>query len=179
MATDGVFIALGSNIAPEIHLPAAAALLARRFPIAAVSTVWESAPVGFSEQPNFCNAALLLHGEIPKPQDLKQELLGIEDELHRVRDPDNKNGPRTIDLDIALFGQLVLHNEHVSIPDPQIPERPFLAIPLAELAPDFVHPELQCSLAVIAEATPRTDLRPRPEIILTAAIQWTGSQRPT
>jgi len=145
------WIALGSNISPERNLPLAVRHLARLGEIEALSSVWQSTPVGDLNQADFCNAALILRTS-HFPLDLKAELRKIESLLGRVRDPANKNAARTIDLDIALFDDLVLKMPGLQIPDPEIPARPFLAVPLAELDPEFLHPQLGITLGEIALA---------------------------
>lgn len=145
------FISLGSNIEPHLNLPSAVECIAchAEIEVLEVSTVWESEPVGFREQANFCNAAIAIATPLSACR-LKESLLKIEDDLQRVRDPSNKNGPRTIDLDIALFGAEVISDEKLQIPDPEIATRPFLAVPLAEVAGDLQHPVLQTSIGEIA-----------------------------
>lgn len=163
-----VLVALGSNIEPEVHLPEAVLRLGRRARVIQVSTVWESDPVGDEDQPRFCNAAVLIETE-RDPSSLKFDVLRkIEQELGRVRDPHNRNAARTIDLDIALFNDAALELEDGSrIPDPEILHRPFLAVPLAELEPDRVHPVTGQSLAVIAGMLRGVSaLLPHPEIRL-------------
>lgn len=161
-----VVIALGSNIDPEFNLPRAVEAIAESTRVLRISTVWQSAPVGFSEQPDFCNAAILVETGLT-PHDLKRELLRIEAALGRVRDPRNKNGPRSIDLDIALFGDDVIEDGMLTIPDPEIPSRPFLAVPIAELVPLMPHPVTGKLLAVVARASGGyASLRPRRDIVL-------------
>lgn len=162
-----VFITLGSNIEPARHLVEAVRRLRRHVTVIRCSSVWESAPVGFLDQPPFCNAAVLIETDL-NAQSLKAEVLRrIEDELGRIRDPHNKNAPRTIDLDIALFNQEQIELDGSRIPDPEIPRRPFLAIPLAELDPDYRHPVERRTLSQIAVSiTGDGDLRPRPDIVL-------------
>jgi len=151
-AEELVLIALGSNISPETNLPEAVGLLSlvKHVKVLKTSSVWESKPVGFLEQPLFCNAAVSILTDL-NPDELKNELLEIEQQLRRVRDPTNKNGPRTIDLDISIFGARILITPKMQIPDPEIQTRPFLAIPLAEVAEDFKHPILDVKLREIAE----------------------------
>lgn len=151
-AEELVLIAFGSNISPETNLPEAVRLLPliKQVKVLKTSSVWQSEPVGFLDQPPFCNAAVSIVTDL-KPVDLKNELLEIEQRLCRVRDPSNKNGPRTIDLDISLFGSMILSGPKLQIPDPEIETRPFLAIPLAEVAENFIHPILDVKLSEIAE----------------------------
>jgi 2-amino-4-hydroxy-6-hydroxymethyldihydropteridine diphosphokinase len=143
------YLSLGSNIEPERNLAAAVDRLGRWGCIQAVSTVWESAPLGFADQPNFLNAALLLETSL-SAQGLRQEAISsIETALGRVRTA-NKSAPRTIDIDIMLFNHDVLQVGQRRIPSPEVLERPFVAIPLAEIAPDYVHPEIGQTLRQIA-----------------------------
>ena len=143
------YLSLGSNIQPERHLPAAVARLTRFGRVRAVSSVWETRPLGLADQPNFLNACVLLETEL-SAQALRQEAIAaIEAELGRVRTAD-KNAPRTIDIDIMLFNHDILQVGRRRIPDPEVLERPFVAIPLAEIAPDYVHPDTGETLQNIA-----------------------------
>lgn len=156
-----VAISLGSNIRPEQNLPAAVRELRSAGEILAVSSVWESAAVGFPDQANFLNAAVLLATRLPI-EELKQTVLRpIEEKLGRVRDPGNVNAPRTIDLDISIF----LSPAESLVLDDEILTRPFVAVPLAEVLPDFVHPETGQTLAEIARSFkfPNAELRLRPD----------------
>jgi 2-amino-4-hydroxy-6-hydroxymethyldihydropteridine diphosphokinase len=146
-----VFITLGSNIEPEKNLPEAIRLLAERFALRAVSRVYETAPFGTGEGANFLNAAALIETSLP-PVLLKYDVLRpLEAQLGRIRTAD-KNAPRTIDLDIALYGNLILDDPTnlITIPDPEIATRAHIALPLADLDPDFIHPVAGRTLAEIA-----------------------------
>ena len=124
-------------------------MLAKIGRIRKISNVWETAPVGFLAQPNFLNMALLLETEY-LAEELRATLLrSIEQTLHRVR-TENPNAPRTIDIDLALFNEEVVMLGTRQIPDPDILTRAFVAIPLAEIAPDYVHPQCQLTLREIA-----------------------------
>ena len=144
------YLSLGSNIEPERNLPAAVTRLAQYGRVKAVSAVWESLPVGFSDQPNFLNAAVLLETELSAPALREEAIATIESALGRVR-TENKNAPRTIDIDIMLFNRDVIQTKRRHIPDPEVMERPFVAIPLAEISPDYVHPETGQRLQDIAQ----------------------------
>jgi 2-amino-4-hydroxy-6-hydroxymethyldihydropteridine diphosphokinase len=144
------YLGLGSNIDPEANLPAAVAALADYGAVTAVSSVWESAPVGFAEQANFLNAAVLLETELSAEALCLDAIAEIEQRLRRVRDPNNVNAARTIDIDISLFNGDVFTIGHRRIPDPDILTRVFLAIPLAELDGQYVHLEEGRTLAEIA-----------------------------
>ena len=159
------YLSLGSNIDPQHNLPAAVKLLAEVGRVSAVSSVWESAPVGFAAQPNFLNAAVLLE-TVHSAADLRaQAIPHIETALGRVRTA-NKNGPRTIDIDITLFNRDTLQVGSHHIPDPALLERPFVATPLAELAPDYLHPETGQTLHAIAQRLGTTHMTRRPDVIL-------------
>ncbi len=104
-----------------------------------VSSLYETAPWGKTDQPDFLNQVLLV--ETPfSPQALLQALLGIENELGRKRSV--KNAPRTIDIDILFYNRIVLEEPGLCIPHPRIAERRFVLEPLNELSPDFLHPVL-------------------------------------
>ncbi len=117
--------------------------------------MYRSEPVGSANAPTFLNAAVSFHTELP-PASLKfDHLRPIEMRLGRVRGPD-PNAPRTIDLDIALMGDLVLHSprEGIEIPDPDILTCAHVALPLADLAPHAVHPVSHETLTEIAARFP-------------------------
>ncbi len=149
-----VFLSLGSNINKEENLPTAIALLRKLCNVDQVASVYETAPVGLTDQPNFWNTAV----QITTPRDptqIKQEIIGlIEKKLKRQRSSD-KNAPRTIDVDIALFNDEVVafdpgDGRMRQIPDPDILRFSHVVVPLAELAPQMPHPVTGQSLATIA-----------------------------
>ena len=96
------------------------------------------------------NAAVLMETACDASELLTDVIATIESKLKRVRDPENKNGPRTIDIDLVLFNDEQLQVAHRIIPDPDIARRDFLAVPLAELAPEYDVPGLDKNLAQIA-----------------------------
>ena len=120
-----------------------------------VSSVYETVPRGLKEQPNFFNLAILIESEL-NPSQLKQHLIDpIEKSLNRIRKQD-KNAPRTIDLDIVLYGEQVMNYEgddgHTRyIPDPDLLQYAHVAVPIAELAPELIHPITGQSIARIAQ----------------------------
>ena len=163
------YLSLGSNIEPERHLPEAVKRLAQYGQVRAASTVWETEPLGFADQPNFLNAVVLLETPL-SAQALRAEALpALEAALGRVR-TENKNAPRTIDIDLLLFNREVLQLGKRHIPNPEVQERPFVAIPLAEIAPDYIHPETGQTLRQMAEALPVKGMVRRPDICLETAI---------
>ena len=108
-----------------------------------VSSLYRSKPYGFGDQPDFLNAAALITTEL-EPLPLLAELQDIENELGKrvIRE----NGPRAIDLDLLLYGDLVIKGDALEVPHPGIPERDFVLLPLAELDADFRHPGLNRSM---------------------------------
>ncbi len=162
------FLSLGSNIEPEKNLAAAVRALGRYGKIKRVSSVWESPPFGHAGQPDYLNAALWLETPLPAAELKENAIAAVETDLGRVRSGD-RNAPRTIDIDIMLFDREISRIGRRSIPDPELLERPFVAIPLAEIAPDYIHPISGESLAVIAArfAPERAGMRRRSDIILT------------
>lgn len=146
------FIALGSNIDPQRHLPLAVEQLRGLGEVITVSAVYESPPVDGANQANYLNAAVLLMTELSAEHLCRQSLRGIEADLGRVRDPDDRYAARTIDLDLVLYDDAILTIDHRQIPDPEIAEHAFLAIPLAELEGDRLLPTTNSTLAQLAAA---------------------------
>jgi 2-amino-4-hydroxy-6-hydroxymethyldihydropteridine diphosphokinase len=148
------FITLGSNIDPHQNLRRAVQMIGQKFPIQAVSRVYETAPIDATgrvdaRQAAFLNAAVLITTDKP-PAEIKFKILRfLETMLWRVRTAD-KFAPRTIDLDIALYGDRVIESAGLTLPDPDILTRAHVALPLADLAPDFRHPVTGQTLAAIA-----------------------------
>ena len=134
-------IAIGSNIEKERYLPEAIRLLRRhrRIEVRDVSRFFESAPVGGpADAQDFFNAAVIACTDL-SPAELRSELRHLEDVLGRRR-TDDRNAPRTIDLDIAYYGDLVAEFDDWELPDPSAATSPHVAIPIADVAPSFVDP---------------------------------------
>lgn len=134
-------MSLGSNIEPGDHLPQACRLLSDWLQIVGASRVFETAPIGIADRLVFLNAALEVRCDLT-PRELKYEVLRpVERQLGRVRTAD-RNAPRTIDLDISLIGQRVFKDRAagLEIPDPEILTRAHVAIPLADVVPERLHP---------------------------------------
>ena len=172
--TNRVFVALGSNIRPEFNLREAVRRLASRCTVHALSPVYETAPVGKPDQPNFLNAAVLIETERDAAA-LKQEVLQVvESELGRVRTAD-KNAPRTIDLDITLFNEQVIEVAGRHIPDPDLLRYAHIAVPIADLAPGYRHPETGQTLCQIAEGLSHAGLRRRWDVLPVLDARQPGS----
>lgn len=129
------YIGLGSNLRdPEAQLAAATAALGRlpHSTLEAVSRVYRTAPVGLLEQPDFLNAVARLRTTL-SPRALLEALLAIEQWQGRTRDV--PNGPRTLDLDLLLYGDAHIDEPGLTVPHPRMTDRAFVMVPLSELAP--------------------------------------------
>jgi 2-amino-4-hydroxy-6-hydroxymethyldihydropteridine diphosphokinase len=143
------YIALGSNLGDRLDLlRRAVARLAGLGTIAALSSVYETAPVGYTDQPAFLNAVIMLETE-RSPVALLRSLLAIEAGLGRVRS--FPNAPRTLDLDLLLVGDQIVSSPELALPHPRLHERAFVLVPLAEIAPAVIHPVSGKSIAALLE----------------------------
>lgn len=143
------YLSLGSNLDKEHNLLACVELLAQHGRLVAVSAPYETAPIGNPADPAFLNAAVLLETPLTAA-DLKALVLRpLEDQLGRRRSAD-PNAPRPIDVDISLFNDAVFNLGKRHIPDPEILLYPHIAVPLADIAPVYRHPETGDTLAEIA-----------------------------
>jgi 2-amino-4-hydroxy-6-hydroxymethyldihydropteridine diphosphokinase len=156
------FVALGSNIDPDAHIQAAVLALAPHVQIVAVSNVYCTEAEERPEQPPFYNCVVEIRTEMPA-WDLKfQVLRAIEEALDRRRTSD-KFAPRTIDLDLILYDELVVDADGLILPDPDIVRRPFLALPLNELAPELTLPGTSLRIAEVASALPAHKMKSLPD----------------
>jgi 2-amino-4-hydroxy-6-hydroxymethyldihydropteridine diphosphokinase len=117
------------------------------------SAIYETSAWGLTQQPAFYNQALMLSTQL-SPHGLMQALLTIELQMGRTREI--KMGPRVIDLDILLIDQLVQHTDLLQLPHPSLSMRRFALLPLAEIAPDLMHPILEKSILTLLEICPDT-----------------------
>ena len=132
------FIGMGGNVAswagpPEATLAAAAVRLGTLGRVVARSSLYSTEPVGYADQPRFVNAVVGLETELA-PRNLLRELLRVELEFGRERTAGLQNGPRTLDLDILLFGDEKLQEPGLEVPHPRLAQRAFVLVPLAEIA---------------------------------------------
>ncbi len=147
-ATARVFIAVGSNVDPGRKIKGALKLLGERASLVAVSSFYRTEPLGGAGPPYY-NGVVEIESSLP-PLELKNSLLcSIEDSLGRVRSAD-RYGPRTIDLDLILYGDTVFEDDGLKLPSPEILERAFVAVPLAELAGELTLPGTPRKLADVA-----------------------------
>ena len=148
-------IALGSNLESrfgdrEANLREAVRRIGALGEVRAVSSFYDTEPVGYFEQPRFLNGALLLETDLD-PRTLMRELLAVERAMGRERLGAIAKGPRVIDLDLLLFGDWVLWAEELILPHPRMEEREFVLEPLVEIAPEWVHPVLGVTVRELLE----------------------------
>ena len=133
------------------HLRDAISRLAEPGRVLAVSSFYETEPVEFADQAWFLNCAVKLETS-RTPAQLLAEILDIEQQLGRQRI--QKKGPRTIDIDILLFGDIVVDTRELTIPHPAMAARRFVLEPLAEIAPEAQHPILRKNVRELLEQLP-------------------------
>jgi len=146
------YVGLGANLGDrEGTLRRALELLAARdgVTVDAVSTLRETEPVGYLDQPLFLNGVVRVETELP-PRELLATLLEVERELGRDRSG-RRFGPRTVDLDLLLYDDVELDEEGLTVPHPRLHERRFVLEPLAELAPRLVVPGVGPLEALLSE----------------------------
>jgi 2-amino-4-hydroxy-6-hydroxymethyldihydropteridine diphosphokinase len=136
-----VYLSLGSNVGDrEVYLRDAISRLESAGKVVAVSSFYETEPVEVTDQAWFLNCALALE-TAQTPEELMASLLQIEQKMGRQRT--QKKGPRTIDLDILLFGDTKITSNQLTIPHPAMQDRRFVLEPLAEIAENIQHPVLK------------------------------------
>jgi 2-amino-4-hydroxy-6-hydroxymethyldihydropteridine diphosphokinase len=131
------FVGLGANLEdPRAQIDRALELLAAEegIEVVAVSALRETDPVGYEDQPRFLNGAAELRTSLA-PRELLERLLAIERSLGRVRGEGPRFGPRTIDIDLLLYGDEIVREDGLEVPHPRLHERRFALEPLAELDP--------------------------------------------
>jgi len=133
-----VYLGIGSNLGDrQANMKKALKLLSDTLQIELASSIYETEPVGYVEQPMFLNAVCRGQTELG-PLQLLSLIKGIEASLGRVSS--FPNAPRTIDLDIIFYGSMIMQTPELTIPHPRLEERAFVLIPLLEIAPDLRHP---------------------------------------
>jgi 2-amino-4-hydroxy-6-hydroxymethyldihydropteridine diphosphokinase len=147
-----VYLSLGSNVGNrESSLREAITRLKAEGRIALVSSFYETEPVEVTDQAWFLNCAVGLETDL-SPERLMTSLLGIEQEMGRRRT--RKKGPRTIDIDILLFGDAIIDSPELTIPHPAMHHRRFVLEPLAEIAPEARHPVLKKTVRELLNQLP-------------------------
>lgn len=146
------YIGLGSNLGDRAGnlLSAIRGLMDSGLEVSRLSRIYETEPVETFPQAHFLNMVCELNGDLPAPEELMSVLLKVEGKLGRTREI--PGGPRTIDLDLLLYGNEVLDTPNLLLPHPRFHQRRFVLEPLAELAPTMVHPVLKQSIAELLGA---------------------------
>jgi len=145
------YLGLGSNLGHrEANIASALKMLGQEARILKVSSLYETEPVGYKDQPWFLNCACVLETELT-PQALLKLAKTIEKNLGRKRTL--RFGPRLIDIDILFYDDLILDSPDLVIPHPRLAERAFVLVPLKEIAPNLVHPLLGVTIEELLEGT--------------------------
>jgi len=142
------YVSLGSNLGDRAGylLLAIRGMLAAGIDVIRLSSVYETQPVEYTDQPTFLNMVAELRGStLPSPEQLLARMLRIEYALGRVRDV--RMGPRTIDLDLLIYKDEQRDTEFLQLPHPRMGQRRFVLVPLNELVPTLEHPTLQQTVA--------------------------------
>jgi 2-amino-4-hydroxy-6-hydroxymethyldihydropteridine diphosphokinase len=148
------YVGLGSNLGNRAGylLLAVRGMLDAGLDVIRLSSIYETEPVEYEDQPAFLNMVAELRGStLPSPEQMMARLLRIEYALGRTRDI--RMGPRTIDLDLLIFKDQQLETEFLTLPHPRIALRRFVLVPLNELAPGLVHPVLGKSISELLAQT--------------------------
>ena len=149
---NSAYLSLGSNVGDrQSQLGQAQLRLGDAGRIVKVSSVYETEPVEYTAQPWFLNCVLELETS-ETPQQLMTTILALEEQMGRRRT--QKKGPRSIDIDILLFGDAIIDSESLTIPHPAMHLRRFVLEPLAEIAPDLSHPILRKTIRELCNALP-------------------------
>lgn len=170
------YIGLGANLPshagpPEATLAAAAKRLASLGRLTASSSLYSTEPVGYSDQPRFLNAVLALESNL-SARPLLDALLDIEREFGRDRSHAIPNGPRTLDLDILLYGDQILSQPGIEIPHPRLAERAFVLVPLNEIASAAIDPRTGSTVAQLLNLLPATSRNPRSAAVRIPGTLW-------
>lgn len=145
------YILLGTNLGNRLsYLQQATTYISQQIgEVLAISSIYETAAWGLTDQPSFYNQVLVVKTSF-EPEKLMQQLLDIETQLGRIRTI--KFGPRTIDIDILLIDDLVNNSAILQLPHPALPQRRFALMPLAEVAPSLCHPVEKKTISQLLQA---------------------------
>ena len=153
-----IYLALGTNLGDRpANLRAALAALAPEVMVSAKSKVYETPAWGVEDQPAFLNMAVKAETDLG-PAALLAHLKDLEQELGRT--PSFRWGPRLMDIDILFYDDLVLKTDGLTLPHPRLHGRAFVLVPLADIAPDFVHPVLGKTVRDLLQAVDRRGIVP-------------------
>ena len=158
--TKNIFLALGTNLGDRLaNLETAIQNMPPDMPVIKRSSIYETPPWGFLEQPAFLNMVLQVETEF-SPWKLLKFLKKLEGSMGREKT--FRNGPRLIDIDILFYGNLKFEKSGLVIPHPSIAERAFVLVPLAEIAPDFLHPVLKVTIQDLLNKVDHQVIQPYP-----------------
>ncbi len=153
-----IYIAIGTNLGDRLaNLRTAIESFAPELRVIRKSTIYETPPWGYTEQPAFLNMVVEAETSL-EPRALLLYLKKREDELGRVKN--FRNGPRQIDLDILFYDDLVLDEKKLTIPHPRLHERGFVLVPLADIAPKFEHPVLEKTIVEFLQDVDTSEIIP-------------------
>jgi 2-amino-4-hydroxy-6-hydroxymethyldihydropteridine diphosphokinase len=156
-----IYLALGANLGDrERNLSVALRRLAPLVRIEAVSSLYETAPVGPQDQPAYLNAVCRGTTGL-RPRALLRHLQAVEHELGRRGAAHARWGPRPIDIDLLFYGDDVIDGGELRVPHPELAKRAFVLVPLAEIAPDLQHPEASRTIESLADGVDRSGVRLR------------------
>ena len=149
------YLGLGSNIGDRAHQLQQAIRIIDQYQyidVTSISPIYETEPVGYTDKPQFLNLCIEIETTL-NPQELLKRCLETEEALHRVRKI--RWGPRTLDVDILLYGNEIIEEDNLIIPHPRMTERAFVLIPLNDIASKHIEPRSQKLIEnlVIADST--------------------------
>ncbi len=153
--SNGIYLILGTNLGARLQNLAAAKLEINRLvgTIKNESSLYETAPWGVHDQPNYLNQVIEIKTKMP-PHQLLTELLSIEKNLGRTREL--KWEARIVDIDVLFYNDEVMNTNQLQIPHPRLHERNFTLIPLVEIARNFIHPVFKKSILTLLDESPDT-----------------------
>lgn len=153
-----VYLALGTNLGERRqNLATAVARLRHFLTITALSSIYETAPWGVTDQPDFLNMCLAATTDLT-PHDLLRRCQQIEAEMGRQKTI--RYGPRLIDIDLLFYDDLLLDDETLTLPHPRLHERDFVLVPLADIAPELRHPRIGKTVAEMVQGLGETAVTP-------------------
>ena len=147
-----VFLGIGTNLGDrERNLQEARAVLSQKLEILRESSIYQTAPWGYLDQPAFLNQVIEAQNALSS-----LNLLGFlkNTEKQLGRQANFRNGPRLIDLDILFYGNRIIQTPRLQVPHPRLTQRAFVLVPLAEIAPEFVHPQNRQTITQLMAALP-------------------------
>jgi 2-amino-4-hydroxy-6-hydroxymethyldihydropteridine diphosphokinase len=175
------YIGMGANLAsrigpPDATLAAAVSHLESLGNIVARSSLYSTEPVGFADQPRFTNAVAAVETDLA-PQALLESLLDVERAFGRDHSEGIQNGPRTLDLDILLIGDVTIGEARLEIPHPRLAERAFVLVPLHEIAPQAIDPVRCKTVAQLLDALRKNRENDIRDVVPIESDLWTPGRR--